>query len=218
MIVTRQRKKKQSSLPILLPIAAIAMLAIALTWPPSRNFITNGPLKPVATVFDAVWGTVSRPLSFAYQQQQITDRNQEIKTLNDQLESRPQGRRRQGRPGRPAPETDRRGPSPARAERGTRGRRSPARRRPRPAAAPVAAAAAATGFGRGAPHRRAVVGDGSPKAAALVQKLPTDYVSSVFAQMSPDAVGPIMDALPPKVAALIVESGTDPQLSAQPGR
>ncbi len=46
MIVTRQRKKKQSNLPILLPIAAIAMLAIALTWPPSRNFITNGPLKP----------------------------------------------------------------------------------------------------------------------------------------------------------------------------
>lgn len=87
MIVTRQRKKKQSSLPILLPIAAIAMLVIALTWPPSRNFITNGPLKPVATVFDGVWGVVSRPLSFSYQQQQITDRNQEIKALNDKLES-----------------------------------------------------------------------------------------------------------------------------------
>src|ERR1700722_7261290 len=87
MIVTRQRKKKQITLPILLPIAAIAMLAIALTWPPSRNFITNGPLKPVATVFDGVWGTVSRPLSFAYQQQQITDRNTSIKDLNDKLEA-----------------------------------------------------------------------------------------------------------------------------------
>ena len=87
MIVTRQRKKKQSSLPILLPIAAIAMLAIALTWPPSRNFITNGPLKPVATVFDGIWGTVSKPLSFAYQQQQITDRNTQIKDLNDKLEA-----------------------------------------------------------------------------------------------------------------------------------
>src|ERR1700733_458880 len=87
MIVTRQRKKKQSTLPILLPIAAIAMLAIALPWPPSRNFIPNGPLKPVATVFDGVWGTVSRPLSFAYQQQQITDRNQQIKDLNDKLET-----------------------------------------------------------------------------------------------------------------------------------
>jgi hypothetical protein len=87
MIVTRQRKQKKSSLPILLPIAAIAMLVIALTWPPSRNFITNGPLKPVVTVFDGIWGTVSRPLSFAYQQQQITDKNSDIKTLNDKLEA-----------------------------------------------------------------------------------------------------------------------------------
>jgi hypothetical protein len=79
MIVTRQRKQKKSSLPILLPIAAIAMLVVALTWPPSRNFITNGPLKPVATVFDTVWGVLSRPLTFAYQQQQITDGNELIK-------------------------------------------------------------------------------------------------------------------------------------------
>ena len=63
------------------------MLAIALTWPPSRNFITNGPLQAGRTVFDAVWGDVSRPLSFAYQQQQITDRNLQIKTLNDKLEA-----------------------------------------------------------------------------------------------------------------------------------
>jgi flagellar motility protein MotE (MotC chaperone) len=56
------------------------------------------------------------------------------------------------------------------------------------------------------------------KAASLVQKLPTSYVSAVFAQMSPDSVGPIMDALPAKVAALIVESGTNPQISVQPGR
>jgi hypothetical protein len=36
--------------------------------------------------------------------------------------------------------------------------------------------------------------------------------------MSPDSVGPIMDALPAKVAALIVESATNTQISAQPGR
>jgi flagellar motility protein MotE (MotC chaperone) len=56
------------------------------------------------------------------------------------------------------------------------------------------------------------------KAADLGQKLPTGYVSAVFAQMSPDSVGPIMDALPAKVAALIVESSTAPQISAQSGR
>jgi hypothetical protein len=216
MIVTRQRKQKKSSLPILLPIAAIAMLAIALTWPPSRNFITNGPLKPVATVFDGVWGVVSRPLSFAYQQQQITDHNQIIKSLNDKLES------------------DRKTATDKDAQIATL-QKQIATAQAEPAAAPTPAALG------GAPQAGSLAGPaGAPaapqastairlaaqqwsamdpeKAAALVQKLPTSYVSAVFAQMSPDSVGPIMDALPAKVAALIVVSGTTPQISAQPGR
>ncbi len=219
MIVTRQRKKKQSNLPILLPIAAIAMLAIALTWPPSRNFITNGPLKPVATVFDGVWGTVSRPLSFAYQQQQITDRNQSIKALNDKLEA---DRKAQddkdtqiaqlqkqiaAANAEPEPTTAPAGPIAG-----------------QPAGAPAAAGGAAGSASQPAASD-AVRRDAQQwsamdpeTAAALVQKLPTGFVSTVFAQMSPDSVGPIMDALPPKVAALIVESGTNPQISAQPGR
>lgn len=218
MIVTRQRKKKQSNLPILLPIAAIAMLAIALTWPPSRNLITNGPLKPVATAFDGVWGVVSRPLSFAYQQQQITDRNQQIKTLNDQLES---DRKAQDAKDAQLAQLQKQltdaGNEPAPAT---------------PAAAPAAGAQSAAGGGTetaGTPTQPAVPDTirrsaqqwsamDPEAAAALVQKLPTAYVSAVFAQMSPDSVGPIMDALPPKVAALIVESGTNPQLSAPPGR
>ncbi|MGA2395288.1 MAG: hypothetical protein ABSH03_18255 [Candidatus Lustribacter sp.] len=218
MIVTRQRKKKQSNLPILLPIAAIAMLAIALTWPPSRNFITNGPLKPVATVFDGAWGMVSRPLSFAYQQQQITDRNQQIKDLNDQLES--------DRKAQDAKDAQLQALQKQIAEAGN----EPAPATPAPVAplagqAPGGAAAGAAGepaqpsvsdaIRRAAQQWSAM----DPEAAAaLVQKLPTAYVSAVFAQMSPDSVGPIMDALPPKVAALIVESGTNPQLSAPPGR
>ena len=218
MIVTRQRKQKKSSLPILLPIAAIAMLAIALTWPPSRNFITNGPLKPVATVFDGIWGTVSRPLSFAYQQQQITDRNQQIKDLNDKLESDRKAQadkdaqvlqlqkqmaaiNNQPEPSTPAPAVPLNGQQPAGAVPGVSG-------------APAATTALDT-VRRAAQQWSAMDPE---KAAALVQKLPTGYVSTVFAQMSPDSVGPIMDALPPKVAALIVESGTNPQISAQPGR
>jgi len=216
MIVTRQRKKKQSSLPILLPIAAIAMLAIALTWPPSRNFITNGPLKPVATVFDGVWGVVSRPLSFAYQQQQITDRNQEIKDLNDKLET---DRKAQA---------DKDAQVAALQKQIAAAAAEPAEATPAPAA-PLAGQAGVAAGAAGAPAQPAVSDAvrraaqqwsamDPEKAADLVQKLPTGYVSTVFAQMSPDSVGPIMDALPPKVAALIVESGTDPQISAQPGR
>ncbi|HEY5340760.1 MAG TPA: hypothetical protein VIK27_07020 [Candidatus Aquilonibacter sp.] len=217
MIVTRQRKKKHNSLPILLPIAAIAMLAIALTWPPSRNFITNGPLKPVATVFDGMWGTVSRPLSFAYQQQQITDRNQQIKSLNDKLETDRKGEadkdaqvaqlqkqiataNNEPQPATPAPAVPLAG--------------QPAGALPAAAGAPAQSTASDT-LRRAAQQWSAMDPE---KAAALVQKLPTGYVSTVFAQMSPDSVGPIMDALPSKVAALIVESGTNPQISAQPGR
>ena len=216
MIVTRQRKKKQSSLPILLPIAAIAMLAIALTWPPSRNFITNGPLKPVATVFDGIWGTVSRPLSFAYQQQQITDRNLEIKTLNDKLET---DRKTQADKDAQVAQLQKQiaaannEPEPA----------TPAPAVPlagQPAAVPGVAGAPAQPTASEAVRRAAQQWSAMDpeKAASLVQKLPTGYVSTVFAAMSPDSVGPIMDALPAKVAALIVESGTNPQISAQPGR
>jgi TolA-binding protein len=220
MIVTRQRKKKQSSLPILLPIAAIAMLAIALTWPPSRNFITNGPLKPVATVVDGVWGTVSRPLTFAYQQQQLTDRNEQIKTLNDKLEADRKAQadkdaqvqqlqkqiaaiNNQPEPSTPAPSLPLSGGQAAAG-----------------GAAPSAGAAGAKTPVTDEVHRAAQqwAAMDPEKAAALVQKLPTGYVSAVFAAMSPDSVGPIMDALPAKVAALIVESGTNPQISAQPGR
>ena len=217
MIVTRQRKKTQSPLPILLPIAAIVMLAIALTWPPSRSFITNGPLKPVATVFDGAWGVVSRPLSFAYQQQQITDRNQQIKDLNDKLE------------------TDRKSQADKDAQVLQLQKQiaainaEPAESTPAPAV-PLAGQPQSGGAAAGGAPAQATASDAvrraaqqwsamdPEKAADLVQKLPTGYVSTVFAQMSPDSVGPIMDALPAKVAALIVESATNPQISAQPGR
>jgi len=221
MIVTRQRKKKKNSLPILLPIAAIAMLAIALTWPPSRNFITNGPLKPVANVFDAVWGTVSRPLSFAYQQQEITDDNVQIKQLNDRLEA--------DRKAAADKDTQVQLLQKQIAAAANQPEPSPSAAMAAPAGGPAAGgavAAAGTGGAAAAPPvsddiRRAAqewAAMDPEKAAALVQKLPTTYVASVFAQMSADAVGPIMDALPPKVAALIVSSGTNAQLSAQPGR
>ncbi len=217
MIVTRQRKKKHRSLPILLPLSALAVLAIALTWPPSRNVITNSPLKPVAIVFDCIWGTVSRPLSFAYQQQQITDRNRQIKGLNEKLETDRKNQadtdatvaklRKQiaAAGSQAAPAT----PAPAPPLAG-----QPAGALPGAAGAPAQTAASE-------PIRRAAQQWSAmdpEKAAALVQKLPTSYVSSVFAQMSPDSVGPIMDALPAKVAALIVESNAGPQISAQPSR
>jgi len=216
MIATRQRKQKKGSLlPVLLPIAAIAMLIIALTWPPSRNVIANGPLRPVVNVADSIWSVVSRPLTFAYQQQQITDRNVQVKTLNDKLE------------------TDRKAADAKDAQIASLQKQIAAiQNQPAASPSPLASGAAAAGAGA-APGAASSPAAGSDaislaakqwsamdpeRAAALVQKLPAAYDAQVFAQMSPDNVGPIMDALPSAFAAEIVQNGPQAQISAQTGR
>jgi hypothetical protein len=216
MIVTRQRPKKKNPLPILLPLAAIAMLGVALAWPPSRNIILSGPLKPFSNVIVSFWGAVSRPLTFAYQQQQITDRNVEIKQLNDRMEAERKA----------TADKDQQVQALQRAVAAANAQ--PAEVTPTPAP-PVKVANGAAGAGQvlGAslpPEKVALKQTGAQwtamdpeKAAALVQTLPDDYVAQVFAQMSPDDVGPIMDNLPAKVAARIVQSGAA-QLSATPSR
>jgi flagellar motility protein MotE (MotC chaperone) len=218
MIATRQRRQKKGSLlPILLPIAAIAMLAVALTWPPSRNFITNGPLHPVAAVFDSIWAGVSRPLTFAYQQQQITDRNVQIKQLNDKLEAdrkaaadkdaQVQSLQKQITALQAQPDASA-SPAPAVPPAG--------------AAAPSAGGAAVAAANPGADALKRTAAQWaqmSPEnAAAVAQKLPEGYDAQVFAQMSPDAVGPIMDAMPPAFAAKVVQAGPQAQISAQTSR
>jgi hypothetical protein len=203
----------------LLPIAAIAMLIVALTWPPSRNFITNGPLHPVAAVADSIWATVSRPLTFAYQQQQITDRNVQVKQLSDKLE------------------TDRKTADAKDAQIASLQKQitalqaQPAAASPSPA--PAGPVAGTTAAGAAGPAGAAPSSPGSDaialtakqwsamdpeRAAALAQKLPEAYDAQVFAQMSPDNVGPIMDALPSVFAAKVVQSGPQAQISAQTGR
>ncbi|MDQ2992636.1 MAG: hypothetical protein M3R30_07465 [Candidatus Eremiobacteraeota bacterium] len=42
-------------------------------------------------------------------------------------------------------------------------------------------------------------------AVKVVQKLPVSYVAHILALMSPDAVGPILDALPPAYAASLTQ-------------
>jgi hypothetical protein len=195
------------------------MLIIALTWPPSRNVIANGPLRPVVEVVGNVWSTVSRPLTFAYQQQQITDRNVQVRQLNDKLEADRKAAdakdaqiaalQKQLTAAQSAPAAD---ASPAPGASGAPG-----------------AAAAGSGAGTGAATSasdtdtlRRIAQQWSSmdpeRAAALAQKLPPDYDASVFAQMSPDNVGPIMDALPATFAAKIVQSGPQAQISARTSR
>lgn len=212
MIVTRQAKKKRgSALPILLPIAALAMLGVALTWPPSRHIILNGPLKPVSNVVMSFWGTVSRPLTFAYQQQQITDRNIELKRLADQMEAQ---RKVSG-------DKDQQVQTLQRQINALNAEPAAVVSTPAPIVRP-SAAAGAPGLGTEvSPEKAAFQRTGQQwaamdpeKAAALVGSLPDDYVAGVFALMAPDAVGAILENLPAKTAARIVQTGGT-QLSAQ---
>jgi flagellar motility protein MotE (MotC chaperone) len=211
MIVTRQRKQKKSSLPILLPIAAIVMLGVALAWPPSRNIILNGPLKPFSNIVLSFWGTVSRPLTFAYQQQEITDRNIQVKQLNDQLEA----------DRKTSADKDQQVQSLQRAVAAANAQPPEVTPSPAPVVRPAAAAAGgAVALSAISPERAALQKTGQQwaamdpeKAAALIGTLPDDYVAQVFAQMSPDDVGPIMDNLSAKQAARIVQS-SQAQISA----
>ena len=199
MIVTRRRERKFSLRPLLLPVIALAALAGALIWPPSHKAIVDGPLAPV-------WSNLAqlgRPFSFAYQNQVIADRNREIKSLNDRLEGdRKTVAARDSKIGALQDTLKRiqNAPSP-------------------PTSAPtIAKVAPVTGAGTpstlgGATSQTAPQPDDigrvaaywggmeADKAAAIVQRLPEDYVVRVFKKMSPDQVGEILAALPAVVAA-----------------
>jgi flagellar motility protein MotE (MotC chaperone) len=214
MIVTRQRKQKKNSLPILLPVAAIVMLAVAMSWPPSRNIIMNGPLKPFSNLVVSFWGTISRPLTFAFQQQQIADRNIQIRQLNDQLDTQ---RKSQA-------DKDQQVQQLQRAVAAANAQPAEVTPTPAPVSRATPGAGGAPAVAAISPEKAAMQKTGQQwaamdpeKAAALVATLPTDYVSAVFSQMSPDDVGPILEQLPAKQAAAIVQSG-QAQLSARDRR
>ena len=199
MIVTRRRERKLNLRPLLLPVIAIAALAVALIWPPSHKVIVDGPLAPV-------WSNLAqlgRPFAFAYQNQVIADRNREIKSLNDRLEGdRKTVAERDSKIG-------------ALQDTLKRVQNAPSAATPAPTIAKAArttGAAAASTLGGGTSQtvpqpddvgRVAAYWGGmeADKAAAIVQRLPEDYVVRVFNKMSPDQVGEILAALPAAVAA-----------------
>jgi flagellar motility protein MotE (MotC chaperone) len=204
MIVTRRRPKKRSMLPILLPLFAIAALAGALYWPPSHNVIVNGPLKPVWNAASGLGGTLARPFSFATQQQHIADQNREARRLNSTLEA---DRKTQA---------DKDARIAALQTQVTQ-----LQAQPKATAVPPIVPKAKTAAGAaGNPADTASAPENvkrtaaywssmdAEKAAAIVQRLPDDYVNQVFAQMPADSVADIMNTLPPKVAARLTAAAS----------
>ena len=200
MIVTRHRKQRPHPARILVPLAVLALLVAAFTWPPSQRLIANGPLRPVWSATASTSGVIARPLTFAGQQQTITDRNREIRELNAQLERQRQAKadaetRAQQLQQQLTALANQPHETPAPAPRATR---APAVGL---AAAPGAAAPAAAGSTEEKRLAATWAAMEPEKAAAIVQRLPDDAVSRVLAQMDADSAGAIMDALPAKAAA-----------------
>ncbi len=211
MIVTRRRRKPFPWRRVVLPLIAIALVVFALSWAPSRNAIANGPLKPA---FGAVAGALTRvaaPFTFAAQAKAIAGQKQQIATLQAQLASAQAGLAAKTKAAAALQaQIDQLQAQAAQA-------RSTAALRPAPGPSGAGAAAPGAAFAPSGNLSPAVAADlrrtGSywssmdpSNAAKVVQRLPPSYVAQVFAQMSSDAVGAILDALPPAFAAKLTQA------------
>jgi len=200
VIVTRHRKPRPHPARFLVPSAIAAVLVAAFAWPPSQRLIANGPLHPVWSATATTGGVIGRPLTFAGQQQTITERNRQIRDLDAQLE-----RQRQAKVDADARAQQLQQQLTALANQ-PHDTPAPA---PRATAAPglgTAAAAGGTAAATSADARRLAATWAAmepEKAAAIVQRLPDDAVTRVLAQMDADSAGAIMNALPASAAARI---------------
>jgi flagellar motility protein MotE (MotC chaperone) len=203
VIVTRHRKQRPHPARVLVPLAVLALLGAALAWPPSQRVIANGPLHPLWSASASTGGVLARPLTFAGQQQTITDRNREIRDLDAQLEAQ---RRAKADAETRAQQLQQQLTALANQPHETP---APAPRRataPAPGLGGMGGSAAAGAAAGSAEDRRLAATWAAmepEKAAAIVQRLPDDAVSRVLAQMDADSAGAIMNALPASAAARI---------------
>jgi len=204
MIVTRRRPKRRNYGKIVLPVLALLALAGALYWPPSHRAIFEGPLKPVWGLLGAAGNQAAKPLTFAAQQQQIADQNRKLRDAAALREA-----------DRKDKEEKDAQIAALRSQVVQLQNTEKATPEPTPVAKPTAAAADLGVAGAAAVpddiRRTAAYWSSmdADKAAAIAQKLPDDYVNRVFAQMSPDSVADIMNALPAATAARLAASARD---------
>lgn len=200
MIVTRQRKKKFPWKKVLLPGTALALLVAALWWTPSRTWIATGPLSPVWKATSPVWKPIAAPFNVAGQMQTISSQNGQIAALQKQLadvQSQVTDRDKQIS----QLQTQLNGAQEEAAKAG-------AAKIPRPVAQSTAAPMGDLSTQATADMRRTAAVWSSmdaESAAKIVQKLPQDYVARIFALMSPDAVGAILENLPATYAAKLTQ-------------
>lgn len=201
MIVTRQRKRRTGIKRVVIPLVVLAAIGFALGFPPSRNAVATGPLKPAWNAGTNVVAAIARPFSFVAQQQSIADRNREIRDLTARLEAqRQETAAAQAR-------------VDALAQQLTAALNAP---RVAPLAAPHPLRSAAPASAASADDRRLAATWAAmdpDKAAAVVQRLPDADAVRVLGQMDADSAGAIMNALPAKVAARLSRVGAQVSLA-----
>ncbi|MHB8462945.1 MAG: hypothetical protein ACYDA1_09880, partial [Vulcanimicrobiaceae bacterium] len=84
MIVTRQRRKPFPWGRIVLPLLAIALVAFAFWWTPSRSVIFNPRMSSFWTSASTVYNRAATPFHFAEQNKVITALNAQVATLTTQ--------------------------------------------------------------------------------------------------------------------------------------
>jgi flagellar motility protein MotE (MotC chaperone) len=192
MIVTRRRKKKFPWKRALIALVAIALVAGVFWWTPSRTWIASTPpVKPVVQLFDPVGKQqqinaqdaqiAALRQQLASVQTQVTDRDKQISKLQTQVNDAQQ----QAVMANAAPS---------------------ARPSPQASGAPAMTSDLSA---QGMPDMRRTAqvwgAMDSEAAAKIVQRLPADYVVRVFALMSPDSVGAILENLPSSYAARLTQ-------------
>jgi flagellar motility protein MotE (MotC chaperone) len=200
VIVTRQRRRRSSAGRIIIPLLIVAVLGFVFSFPPTQRAIANGPLKPAWTVAANAGAVVSRPFTFAAQQESINERNRRIQSLSAQLEQQRKAK----------------ADADARAQQLQQQMNAVANQPqvtpvplPRATAAPagLAAVPGAATAGQATDEERRLAATWAAmepeKAAAIVQRLPDAQVTRILGSMDADSAGAIMNALPAAVAARI---------------
>ncbi len=205
MIVTRQRRKPFPWKRFVLPVTAIALVMFAFAWEPSRNVIANGRMAPVWRASESAYGALAKPFSFAAQNELLTQKNSQIAALQKQI----------GDVQTQMTAKDKKIADLTAQTQQEQLRAVTAKPVTQPVSAPVAGEVSTSQTsgsdlaGGASPDMRrtaAFWGNMEPEnAAKVIQELPVPYAARVMALMSPDAVGAILDALPPAYAAKLTQ-------------
>lgn len=224
MIVTRKRKKPFPFKRLILPVVAIALVVFALSWGPSRNALSTGPMAPVVRNTQVYFDTVAAPFHFAVQNQKITDLNRQIASLQAQLttaknDSQSKDKKIAGLQTQlDQAQTQLASAAGNSAQAATRGA-ALGKSTPRPGpsvpglnsgtvalAGSDLSANATPDMKRTADYWAAMDPE---NAAKVAQRLPPSYVARILALMPTEAAGTILDNLPPTFAAKLTQERPD---------